>query len=244
MTTSLEIATQVLRDGLMRGQFDANGKLREQSLAQELGISRTVVRLALGEVEREGLVVREPNKGFRVRSFTIEEVRDAILVRGQLEGMAARLCAENGLPDATISKCRALLLQLETLLSGGLDRTEERIAWIDLNATFHDVLIEASGNRFLAPTISSLSKIPLVSSRAIVFDARDHELTLERLTAAQTDHRNIFDAICQRQGGRAEYLMQEHARKSAQNKRLGFDAMRRDQQSPALPGLALVSNSA
>ncbi len=242
MTTQLDATTQSLREELLAGNFDESGKLREQMLAASLGVSRTVVRLALGELEKEGLVTREPNKGYQIRRFTLEEVTSAILVRGELEGMAARLCAERGLSDESLKELRSLLLQLDTLLANGVTTLEDRIRWIDLNAQFHMAIVICSGNSILADTIASLSKIPLVSYRAIVFDTHDNGQNQSRLTGAQRDHRDVVDAISQRQSGRAEHLMQEHARKSSENKRLSFDAMQNAKHSPAIPGLALVKS--
>lgn len=241
MTTQLDATAQSLRERLLEGQFGRQGKLREQGLAESLNVSRTVIRLALSELEREGLVTREPNKGYRVRSFTLDEVADAILVRGELEGMAARLCAERGLSDEQRAALQAPLDALDALLAGGVDRLEQRLQWLELNACFHDALVAASGNKSLADTIRSLSRLPLVTSRAIVFDTQDRGHNLPLLEAAQRDHWNVLDAIVARQGGRAEYMMREHARRSAENKRKNFDAMRAHAQSPALPGLALVS---
>lgn len=240
MTNQLNQTAQRLREKLLAGQFGEDGKLREQILAEDLGVSRTVVRLGLSDLEKEGLVTREPNKGYRVRSFTLEEVTDAILARGELEGMAVRLCAEQGLNEVILKELRTLLIQFDTLLSDDVSTLERRIQWIDLNAKFHTRLIEASGNQILLNIIESLSKIPLVSSRAIVFDTHDDQRNLARLNGAQKDHRDILDAIIARQSSRAENFMREHARKSAENKRLGFDAMRNFRQSPAIPGLALV----
>lgn len=240
MTTQLDKAAQVIREELLAGSYGGNAKLREQSLAEALGVSRTVTRLALGELEREGLVTREPNRGYRARSFTLEEVTDAILVRGELEGMAVRLCAEKGLQAEQFGQCSSVLVKLDSLLEQGVSTLEQRIQWIDLNARFHRMLITSSGNHVLADTITSLSRIPLVSCRAIVFDMHDEPQNFARLAASQKDHHDILDAIFARQGSRAENLTKEHARKSAENKRLGFDAMRQNQQSPALPGLALV----
>ena len=241
MTTQLESTAQTLREQLLEGRFGENGKLREQSLAEEIGVSRTVIRLALGELEKEGLVTREPNKGYRVRSFTLEEVTDAILVRGELEGMAARLCAEHGLDVAQKSGLEAILAELDALLDAGIRAQNDRLQWIDLNSKFHNTLIALSGNSSLAVTIASLSQMPLVSARAIVFDTQGDQADQTRLEAAQSDHYDVLAAIAARQGGRAEFIMREHARKSAENKLIRFDAMRTGDHGPGLVGLALVS---
>ncbi|MEX0339704.1 MAG: GntR family transcriptional regulator [Arenibacterium sp.] len=241
MTTQLDGTAQALRERLLEGRFGAAGKLREQMLAEILSVSRTVIRLALGELEKEGLVTREPNKGYRVRSFTLVEVTDAILVRGELEGMAARLCAERGLRNEELNRLHEILKQLDRVLGAGVDTSDARRHVIDLNAAFHDGVIRASGNKSLGETITSLSRLPLVSSRAIVFDTQGSAQHDGRLVASQADHYDVLDAIQNRQGARAEHIMREHARRSAENKRISFDRMRADDLGPGLVGLALVN---
>lgn len=241
MTTQLDETTQSLREKILAGLYGNEGKLKEVTLSSDLGVSRTVVRLALGELEMEGLVYRTPNRGFRIRSFTLDEVADAILVRGTLEGMAARLCAEQGLSPQQQEDMAAIIDQMDTLLESGLTGLDSRTLWIDLNGSFHDAVIMACGNKVIEDTIAHLSRMPLVSSRALVFDQSDSQKSLGRVHAAHQDHKTVFDAIVKRQGSRAESCLREHALKSAENKRHSFDAMRAADQSPKLPGLSLVT---
>ncbi|MEO9896313.1 MAG: GntR family transcriptional regulator [Paracoccaceae bacterium] len=241
MSTQLDSTAQAIREHLLAGEYGSSGKLREQNLSQDFGVSRTVIRLALGQLELEGLVTREPNKGFRIRSFTLDEVTDAILVRGELEGMAARLCAQHGLSEVEQEGLRDILRKLDALLAQGIESLASRMAWIDLNDAFHARLIDFSRNASLSETIASLSGMPLVATSATVFDPKGLGPTLARLIAAQQDHHLVLEAICSRESDRAGYIMREHARKSAENKKLGFDAMQRTQHVPALPGLALVT---
>lgn len=240
--TQLNDTTQVLRERLLAGKLGQKGKLREQTLATDTGVSRTVVRLALGELEKEGLVIREPNKGFQIRTFTLNEVTDAILVRGTLEGMAARLCAEQGLESIDIKSLETTLQGMDALLDKGVTSFDQRTQWIELNTQYHQYLIDASKNASLPQTITALSSIPLVTAKAIVFDTNEAGSDHHRLEASQLDHWRIFEAITQRQGTRAESLMVEHARASASNKRIFFKALRDSKQTPTLPGLALVQN--
>lgn len=240
MTNQLDATVQVLREALLAGRYTGGDKLTEQALSATFSVSRTLVRLALADLEREGLVERTPNRGFRVRSFTLEDVSDAIEVRGELEGMAARLAAERGLTPEADRQIADLLEQMEAVLGHGLAGPDGRARWIDLNAAFHDGLIAASGNAILAQSIAGLSRMPLVSARALVFDQSDPDGSLDRLRSAQADHRAVLDALRSRQGARAGHIMREHALKSAQNKRASFDAMRRTDLVPNLPGLALV----
>ncbi len=240
MTNQLDATVQVLREALLAGRYPGGDKLTEQALSASFSVSRTLVRLALADLEREGLVERTPNRGFRVRSFTLEDVSHAIEVRGELEGMAARLAGERGLAPEADRKLADLIAQMDAVLADGLTGPEGRARWIEFNAAFHDGLIAASGNAILAGSIADLSRMPLVSARALVFDQSDAEGSLDRLTAAQADHRAVLEALRARQGSRAAHIMREHALKSARNKRASFDAMRRTDLVPSLPGLALV----
>src|SRR5581483_1786758 len=82
-----------LRGMLLRGDFQPGERLSELPLVARLGVSRTPIRLALDRLAHEGLLEASPTGGFVVRSFTIEDVWDAIETRGVLEGAAARLAA-------------------------------------------------------------------------------------------------------------------------------------------------------
>lgn len=240
MTNQLVTAAQLLREKVLAGHYNADEKLREVALAEDLSVSRTLVRLALGELEKDGLVSHSPNRGFRVRSITLDEVTDAILVRGELEAMAARLCAEQGISKKHRQHLESLLEQMDDLLQHGMNALEARTQWIDFNAEFHDVIISASENKVIATTIDGLARMPLVSSRALVFDQSDAEKSLGRIHIAHQDHKTVLSAILCRRGGQAEACMREHARKSAENKRNSFKAMKNTEFAPTLPGLALV----
>ena len=82
--TQLERATEHLRDLVLRGTFPADLKLPETKVAELLGVSRTPARLAMAALEQDGLLVRLPRRGFRVRNFSLDEVVEAIEVRGEL----------------------------------------------------------------------------------------------------------------------------------------------------------------
>src|SRR3989442_4158883 len=83
-----------IRELVLRGEFARGERISELPLVARLGMSRTPIRLALERLAHIGLLESTATGGFTVREFTIEEVRDAIEVRGVLEGTAARLAAE------------------------------------------------------------------------------------------------------------------------------------------------------
>src|ERR1700760_89834 len=82
--SQLAHATEKLRDLVLHGTFPTDVKLPEARVAQLLDVSRPPARPAMAALERDGLLVRLPRRGFRVRSFSLDEVVEAIEVRGEL----------------------------------------------------------------------------------------------------------------------------------------------------------------
>src|SRR5919201_1139737 len=85
-----------LRDLILSGEFPPGTRMSELPLVERLGVSRTPVRLALANLEHEGLLENLEGGGYAVREFTMDEIHDAIELRGVLEGTAARFAAERG----------------------------------------------------------------------------------------------------------------------------------------------------
>ncbi|MEC7765112.1 MAG: GntR family transcriptional regulator [Pseudomonadota bacterium] len=241
MSIGLEDATDALRTAVLDGAFTPGSKLREVSVSENLGVSRTLARLAMSALEHEGLLERIPNRGSRVRSFSISQIADAIEVRGELEGMAVRRAAERGLSDNACKPLRDLIAQSEELLTAGVDTEERRQAWVDINVAFHNGLIEASGNWALSIAIKQISALPLVSSTAIIFDRKNFDRSQRQLRAAHDDHIRILNAVCDGRGHRAEALMREHAFMNAQNKRTNLSDRATLDLVRDLPGGKLVS---
>ncbi|KAG1246519.1 hypothetical protein G6F65_020641 [Rhizopus arrhizus] len=91
MAAQIDKVISELRDMVLSGALQPGERIVELQFSARLGVSRTPLRIALPELEKEGLLERLPSRGFRVRSFTVDEIGDAVDVRGVLEGMAARL---------------------------------------------------------------------------------------------------------------------------------------------------------
>ena len=83
-----------LREQILAGQFRPGERMSELRLVERVGVSRTPLRLALATLEHEGLLRVLPGGGYVVREFTRADIRDAIELRGVLEGTAARFAAE------------------------------------------------------------------------------------------------------------------------------------------------------
>jgi DNA-binding GntR family transcriptional regulator len=92
--TLRELTLDKVRDAILSGYFRPGDRLVERDLCAQLGVSRTVVREVLRHLESERLVANLPNKGPIVAMLDLHQARQIYEIRGALEGMAARLCAE------------------------------------------------------------------------------------------------------------------------------------------------------
>ena len=111
-----------IREDILNGKYQANEELKEKSIGEELGVSRTPVREALRQLELEGLVHIIPNKGAFVEGITLKDVKDIYEIRALLEGLCARWAAENITQE-----------QIEEL--------EENVFLSDFHFAFHQPLI-------------------------------------------------------------------------------------------------------
>ena len=84
-----------LREMILAGELPGGSRIAELAIVEKLGVSRTPIRAALMRLEQEGLLETLPNGGFAVRTFSEREVADAIELRGTVEGLAARLAAQD-----------------------------------------------------------------------------------------------------------------------------------------------------
>lgn len=236
-------ATETLRSLVLRGAFPLDVKLPEARVAELIGVSRTPARLAMAALERDGLLMRLPRRGVRVRSFSLDEVVEAIEVRGELEAVAARVAAEWGLKSEFRERMADCIGRAETVLKAPSFDAEQRRAWCAMNDDFHIALVEASGMRPLAAAYAQVNLVPLASPRATIFNVAEPELLRRQLTVAHEDHGRILRAMLERQSTRAAALLREHAYRSGENKRRNFPHIDMQTMVIETPGVALVRTS-
>lgn len=229
MASQIERVVTELRRRILAGVLAPGERVLEVACSEALGVSRTPLRLALGELEKEGLLERLPSRGFRVRQVTLDEVAMAIDVRGTLEGMAVRLLAESGPAPRVLAPLRACLDEGRAIVERARVGSEpiDMPAWAAMNARFHRTLAHESGNAALASALEHVAKTPLAGPGVlgVGFEASIEASFVQR---AQLDHEDIVRAIEAREGSRAEALMREHARRSRDNKRVLVAALNRE----------------
>lgn len=238
--TNLEKVTLALRERILSGAVSPGSRVREAALADEMGVSRTPVRLALNILEQEGLLVGESRKGFHVRAFSLTDVLDAIEVRGALEGLAARGIVEKGNADRIMPVLQACLTEEDAILAKGVFQEADTGDWKAINSRFHNAIVEGCRNDALARAVRANDAIPLAAAGAIAFNTTLPDLGFLQLRATHEDHIRISDAIGSGEGARAESLMIEHARRSRDNKKQTFSDMAARRHLEELPGAVLV----
>jgi len=173
-------------------------RLDERALALQFGISRTPVREAMAQLEREGFVRSVPRRGIYIVRKTKREVVQLIEAWAALESMAARLITENS-SDEEISHLREMFAKFENgRLHVKLDEYSE------VNIQFHQAIIAMSKNEVLIRLAENLfTHMRMIRRKTIV--------EKNRADRSIHDHLNIIEAIESRDTPRAETLVRQHA---------------------------------
>ena len=208
MTSRSESVIVMLRDMILGGQFPTGFHLQEIPLARLMGVSRTPIREALATLSHEGLVEPGPKRGYKVRTFTIDEIMDAYEVRANLEGLAARLLAEKGVMPDIADRLERALADGDRMLERGL-QAHDQAEWLEMNNAFHLILVTATGNAMLAAFVAQSHRVPLASARHVHWYKFDRE-NFDLARRAHEAHHEVYEAVAKGQGVRAESLMREH----------------------------------
>ncbi len=193
-----------LREDILAGLYQENEELKENTIALELGVSRTPVREALRQLELEGLITMIPNKGAYVTGITSKDIHDIYMIRSYLEGLCARWACEN-ITEAQIEALDEILY-----LSDFHARRSHYEQLVDLDNKFHEQIYKASGSKILNHVLTDFHH----------YVERVRKLTLavpERAAKSSQEHAAILDAIRKRDGDLAEALAHEHIVKSMKN---------------------------
>ena len=129
-----------LREDILSGVYKERDELREITIGEELGVSRTPVREALRQLELEGLVKIIPNKGAYVTGISRKDVADIYKIRSMLEGMCARWATEH-ITGKQIEELEEVLLLSEFHLRKKSEGQTEQVT--ELDGKFHKILYRA-----------------------------------------------------------------------------------------------------
>ena len=202
-----------LRQDILAGAFPFGGRLKIDELSARYATSHMPIREALRQLQGEGLVNVEPNRGARVRAVDVEFVRDMFDLRIALEAMLARRAAERITP-----------VQLETLarIEAELEAHAARADYAGVlaaNQAFHATINDAAGN------VEAIRMLERHWNIIIALWGR-HGYGAERAAGVISDHRQIIVALSERDAEGSAILATAHAAKAKQ------EMLRRFQNQP------------
>ena len=139
-----------LRQSIISGRLGSGTRLIERELIAMMGVSRTVLREVLRQLETEGLIAIIPNKGPVVRALTLDEAKDIYSIRAVLEGLAARLFVAHA-SEAQVKKLEQALSATVAAYEGD---DPERI--LRIKNRFYDYMFEGAASETLSSMIATL----------------------------------------------------------------------------------------
>lgn len=202
-----------LRDSILKGRLPTGYRLREERLAEALGVSRGPVRNALAQLEREGLAIRRPNRGAIVAELSRRDLEEVFSVRSSVEPLACAWAAANAQP-AELDEMQKIIDGYAKLTSRV---TNEAAAEADLR--FHDVIYRASRHKRLMSLWQDLRPqiYVFMLARRYVREREFREIMI-------SGHAHIRDAIASGDEEQARAAADEHVRTSYTRVLAAYDA--------------------
>ena len=211
--TLADQAYRALHAAVVSGEIPGGTRVTERGLAEMLNVSVTPVREAIRRLEQDRLILRTGPRSAHVAQLGESDRGEVVLIESSLRALAARLAAERA-SEAQLTAMTALLDETDALLSG-TDTVDEDV-WLtvlDRLRTFHRMVDEAAGSAVLMHLLGQVQ----------AFDAADRaRLLREQRRRGQPgpsrrydEHRQILQALVDRDADRAEHLVLRHSRSAA-----------------------------
>ena len=213
-----EIIYEYLRQAILDGGVKPGERLVERDIAEKLSASRTPVREALRKLESEGFVTYLPRKGMVVKGVNMDEIDEIYSIRTELECLAIRHAIKN-ISEEQLLELRELVAALE--LQAKSDATQATAMKLH---DFDDLILNAAGmptlTGFLHSMYDTLKRYKCINLS-----------NLPRRKEAVREHKEILQAIIDRDGKRAEQLVRLHVEHSR-------NELRKRMRETDLPNLA------
>lgn len=205
--TRADEAFDCLQTAIVKGELAPGEKIGELDLCERFNLTRGPVREALGRLESRGLLVRRPHAGVRVVSVSAAELLELYRIREVMEGLAARQAAER-MTDQEIADLQVTLDSHETMIE---EARGQAYYQAEGDYDFHHRIATGSRNTKLAQMLLGdlYYMVRMYRYRLSTSSGRPHR--------ALGEHRRIVEAIAQRDGELAEFLMKRHINAARQN---------------------------
>lgn len=199
-----EIAYERLQEAIRNAGLEPGAPLSETRISKALGISRTPVREALQQLSQEGVVNIIPGRAITVAAPSIQEVLEIVHIRELLEPELVRLAAE-ALPGEAMQTLKESIEEMERAAE-----VSDRPAWSRADTIFHETLSNFCPNRLLGQLV-------LQARNRAHYTAIDEQTTDTRITECTIEHRQVADAILNRNPKAAEETMRSHIQQLRQS---------------------------
>ena len=205
--TRADEAFECLQTAIVKGELAPGEKIGELEICQRFQLTRGPVREALGRLESRGLLVRRPHAGVKVVSVSAEELLELYHIREVMEGLAARQAAER-MTDQEIADLQATLDSHEAMIEQAQGQAYYQA---EGDYDFHHRIATGSRNTKLAQMLLGdlYYMVRMYRYRLSTSAGRPH--------MALGEHRRIVEAIAQRDGELAEFLMKRHINAARSN---------------------------
>lgn len=191
-----------LRNAIALGRFRSGERLIERDLCELIGVSRTLVREALRQLESEGLITVRPNKGPVVATLSTEQTRNIYLVRRLLEGLTAELFTLNASAEE-----RKELKKAFQRLEGTSESDDTRVRLLAKTA-FYECLILGAHNDVLGEILTLLNtRVTLVRSTSMQYK--------DRWQTSLRELQSLLQAIDDNDADAARIAAEEHVSNAA-----------------------------
>jgi DNA-binding GntR family transcriptional regulator len=189
---------------IVEGNLEPGSAIRTEDLGRQLGVSRTPMREALQRLEADGFVTVAPNGIAKVATLDRDEALKMMDVRELVDGLAARVLAENGITDAVYAELADLVTAMKRA-----SLADDKHGYLVLNARFHATMLTATQHR----PLQQFHPLVRITSQA-VYLRLGHQPSRHRQSSQE--HAALLKAIRARNPVLAERLAREHIRKAAQ----------------------------
>ncbi len=183
-----------IKEMMLKGELRANQKLAQETLAQQLGVSRTPILAAFSKLEKDMLVVNIPRRGVFVRQFGLAELIDIYDIRVRLEPLGALQAAAHTCPGNAReleNRARSFALAVDA---------SDIVQIKEADYSLHMEIMRQSESTFLYDMMSTFNILLIANLKGLQKDPRK----------SSSEHQAIVEAINAGNGSKAEQLMYEH----------------------------------
>jgi DNA-binding GntR family transcriptional regulator len=192
---------QALKQIILQGDLASGERVVETKLAEQLQVSRTPIREAIGQLKQEKLIVSQPNGGFKVATLSARDAIQLYDCRIALEQLSVGSACEN-ITSKQLDQLEQCILLAENSVQSKSDKSDT-LKLLEIDYQFHHLIAKSSGNQWLLTLLEQVfDKMALLRVQTTKHNPQVLEISLE--------HKQVYDAIALRDINLAQETITEH----------------------------------